>query len=64
MVTGMSQQSVIQAWRWTLHIATEDDEWAALCGTPEPEMVVEETGSHLPGYQLCGACREVVDKRS
>ena len=62
MVAGMS--NVTQATTWTIHVADEDDEWAALCGTPEPEMVVEETSSHLPGYSLCNECVEVVDKRS
>ena len=56
--------NVIQAWTWTLHVVSEDNEWDAACGAPEPEMVVEGTGPHLPAYTICRACREVVDKRS
>lgn len=63
MLAGMSQQ-VIQVWTWKLHVADRDDEWAALCGTPKPEMLTEEGSSTLPGYVLCEECQRTVDKRS
>lgn len=56
--------NVIQAATWTIHVASEDDEWSAVCGEPEPKMVVEQTSSHLPGYTLCESCISTVDKRT
>ncbi len=54
--------NVIQAWTWTLHIADEDDEWAAVCGESDPELLTER-GSQppLPGYSICRSCQALTN---
>ena len=48
--------------RWTVHLSRPENEWEALCGDPNPELLVEDTKSLLPGYQVCPKCLELRPK--
>jgi hypothetical protein len=56
--------AVSQIHPWTVHIARSDDEYIGLCGAGEAsDLIVEDTNNPLPGYRICGACREEEEKR-
>lgn len=48
--------------RWIVHLSINDLD--ALCGEPEPGLVLDEVKDMLPCYELCGRCRKAIDKRS
>jgi len=49
---------------WTLHYSS-DDEWEALCGDPNPQMLAEPDGPAPQGYfRFCKACAEVLALKS
>ena len=56
--------NITQLHTWTLHFSADDEEWDALCGEADPEMVVEpESDSHLPGYSVCKRCLTAESQR-
>jgi hypothetical protein len=42
---------------WVLHLSSRSQEWEAVCGEPEPRMLVDWVPSKpLVGYRLCPKC--------
>ena len=48
---------------WTLHLSGSD-EWEALCGDPEPEMLSEPGKSPTSCFTVCNGCAEALSDES
>lgn len=52
---GMSNVTYIHP--WSLHLSGSD-EWEALCGDPEPQMLAEPSEAPKGYYAVCKGCAE------
>jgi len=59
----MDNENVHVIYRWTIHLSRQDEEWDALCGAQNPDLLLDKVPDKLLlGYRICPECQAIAAK--